>query len=113
MSDWRFSYFTMSKFFILNYSVPSYEAMVLERFGNLFRKKLIYRGSRAVFWSVEHQRIMDENSLEQFYEIIDCAIAKFPIRTFGKKSEKIKSFFPDAKLLVFCSEPWKILGSHV
>lgn len=56
---------------------------------------------------------MDESSLEQFPEIIECAVAKFPIRSFGKKSEKIKSYYPDAKLLVFSSEPWKLLGTHV
>lgn len=52
MTDWRYSYLTM---------MPDYEASVLESFAEMLRRKpgrrganeeLIFRGSRAVFWSV-------------------------------------------------------------
>lgn len=56
---------------------------------------------------------MDEHSLEEFKELRDCAIAKFPIRSFGRMSEKIRSLYPDAKLLVFSTEPWKLMGAQV
>ena len=66
--------------------MPSYEAMVLEKFALLMRNNLIYRGSRAVFWSVENQRIMNENEIEETKEVRDCLISKFPIKSFGVKS---------------------------
>ena len=39
-------------------------------------------------------------------------VAKFPIKAFGPKSDKFKSLYPEAKLLVFCTEPWKLTGTH-
>jgi len=44
LTDFRYSSFTM---------MPLYEANVLERFADLVQKKLVERGNRAVFWSVE------------------------------------------------------------
>ena len=35
---------------------------------------------------------------------------KLPIQKFGKKSKSIQELYPDAKLLVFCTEPWKVTG---
>ena len=43
LTDFRYSYFT---------SMPAYEANVLDRFADLFDMKMIERGSRPVFWSV-------------------------------------------------------------
>ena len=56
---------------------------------------------------------MDENQIEKTETMADCIVTKFPIRNFGKDNEKIRSLYPDTKLLVFCVEPWKILGTHV
>lgn len=55
---------------------------------------------------------MDEQTLEEYSELRDCVVAKFPIKSFTRKSEKIRSLYPDAKLLVFSPEPWKLLGAH-
>ena len=44
LTDFRYSYFTM---------MPTYEANVLERFADLIEKKLVMRGDRPVFWSVD------------------------------------------------------------
>ena len=43
-------------------------------------------------------------------EIIDCVIMKLPIKRFTKKTKNIQELYPDAKVLVFCSEPWKVTG---
>lgn len=58
---------------------------------------------------------MDEGHIEEAKELRDCAIAKFPVVDFGKGSagNKIKELYEDVKVLVFCPEPWKLLGTHV
>jgi hypothetical protein len=103
--------------------VPDYEASVLESFAQLLRRKsrasssqdTIFLGSRAVFWSKTQQRIMDETQVEEATELIDCAVAKFPIVDFGKSpgSAHLRELYNDVKMLVFCSEPWKLLGTQV
>lgn len=44
MTDWRYSYFTM---------MPAYESHLLNQFALLTKKGLIFRGQRAVFYSIE------------------------------------------------------------
>jgi isoleucyl-tRNA synthetase len=44
MADWRYSYFTM---------MPTYQAMVIRKFGEFVRKNMAFRGDRPIFWSVE------------------------------------------------------------
>lgn len=58
---------------------------------------------------------MDENQIEDFKELRDCVVAKFPIVDFGggPQSKKLTDLYHDVKMLVFCSEPWKLLGAHV
>ena len=109
MTDWRYSYLTM---------MPDYEASVLDSLAKLLRQRgrgqsdLIYRGSRAVFWSTDQQRIMDENQIEEFQELRDCVVAKFPIVSFGKQPSKLGDMYENVKMLVFCQEPWKLLGTQ-
>lgn len=55
---------------------------------------------------------MDDNEMEEFKEIRESVVAKFPIKSFGKKSEKIRTLYPDTKLLVFNTEPWKLTGTQ-
>jgi isoleucyl-tRNA synthetase len=43
-------------------------------------------------------------------EVRQSIVMKLPIQKFGKKSKSIQEIYPDAKLLVFCSEPWKVTG---
>ena len=45
-------------------------------------------------------------------EVIDCAIMKLPIISFGKKAKHIEEMYPDAKVLVFCTEPWRVTGMN-
>lgn len=39
-------------------------------------------------------------------ESTNCMIMKLPIKRFGHKASNIQKLYPDAKVLVFCSEPW-------
>jgi isoleucyl-tRNA synthetase len=41
----------------------------------------------------------------------DCVVAKFPIVSFGS-NQKINELYENVKLLVFCTEPWKLLGTQ-
>ena len=54
---------------------------------------------------------MDENQIEEFQELRDCTVAKFPVVFFGKSGSKISEMYDDVKMLVFCQEPWKLLGT--
>lgn len=74
MADWRHSYFTL---------MPQYQAMVLRQFAALIRKKLIYRGSRPVFWSVGKQRVLGEEEMQSESEVIDTMILMAPITRFA------------------------------
>jgi isoleucyl-tRNA synthetase len=123
MTDWRYSYLTM---------MPDYEAYVIEQFGQLLKgaanrrvgeNDLIFRGSRAVFWSVDQQRIMDEHQVEEYQELRDCAVVKFPILSYTDNEEgtkrlrpgglqKISDLYDNVKMVVFCEEPWRLLGAH-
>jgi isoleucyl-tRNA synthetase len=55
---------------------------------------------------------MDETEVSEVKEIRDSIVSKFPIKTFGRKGDKIRELFPEAKLLVFTSEPWTLTGTH-
>lgn len=115
MADWRYSYMTM---------MPDYEGYVLEQFANLLQKKgtrkdkdLIFRGNRAVFWSIDSQRIMDEHQIQEHKELRDCVVAKFPILSYSDNGSKVNAslakiseMYDNVQVLVFCDEPWKVMG---
>lgn len=101
MTDWRYSYFTM---------MPAYQTMVLRSFQKFVKKGLVFRGNRPIFWSVKLKRILAEDEMLKKSEIRDCLVMKLPIRNFGKKSKNIQELYPDAKLLVFCTDPWTVTG---
>ena len=54
---------------------------------------------------------MDEPQIEEFKELKDCAVVKFPIVDFGSGS-KISQLYDNVKLLVFATEPWKLVGTQ-
>jgi len=103
LTDFRYSYFTM---------MPAYEANVIERFADLMDKRMVSRGSRPVFWSVEQQRIMGEDDFVPVTELRDSIVAKLSIKSFGSKGEKIKENYPDAKVLVFTEDAWQLCAAQ-
>ena len=52
-------------------------------------KGIVYRGDRPVFWSVQKQRVLNEEELQEASEIIDSVVMKLPIKKFGKKTKDI------------------------
>jgi isoleucyl-tRNA synthetase len=54
---------------------------------------------------------MDEHQIEEYKELIDCAVVKFPIVEFAQNS-KISQLYDDVKMLVFATEPWKLMGAQ-
>ncbi len=90
--------------------MPTYEANVLERFADFFDRKMIERGSRPVFWSVNQQRIMSEDDFEERVAIKDSLVAKLKVSKFGPKAEKIQRNYPSAQMLVFTEDAWQICG---
>ena len=103
MADWRYSYFSL---------MPAYQSMVIRKFGQLIRNKMVFRGDRPVFWSVKGQKVLAEDEMELTHEVRDCVVMKLPIKKFGKKSKNIRDLYPDARVLVFCTEPWKVMGMN-
>lgn len=95
----------------MTFAVPSYEANVLERFADMFDKKMIQRGSRPVFWSVSQQRILSEDDFIQSTSLKPCLVSKHKISKFGPKAEKIQRNYPQARLLLFTEDAWQICGA--
>lgn len=60
-----------------------YEANVLERFADLQEKGLIERGQRPVYWSVDAQKIVNEEELEPKVELRNSIVNKAKIANFG------------------------------
>ena len=50
--------------------------------------------------------------MAQDHEIIDCLVLKLPIKAFGNKAKQIKDLYPEAKVLVFQSEPWHVTAMN-
>lgn len=61
---------------------------------------------------------MDEHQIEEHKELRDCVVAKFPIVSYheGGKLQgnlsKISELYDNVQLLVFCEEPWRLLGAQ-
>ena len=53
---------------------------------------------------------MAEEEIAQAHEIRDCAIMKLDVKIFGDKAKSMQQLYPDTKVLVFCKEPWKVVG---
>jgi isoleucyl-tRNA synthetase len=45
-------------------------------------------------------------------ELRDCVVVKFPIVEFNDPNNKINRLYDNVKLLVFCTEPWKLIGTQ-
>jgi len=80
--------------------------MVLRKFGEFLHKGMVFRGDRPVFWSVSEQRVLGEDEMVPTHEVSDCSVLKLPVSRFGKKGKSIQEMYPDAKVLVFSTDPW-------
>lgn len=91
--------------------MPLYEQNVVNRFADLVGNKLVHRGSRPVFWSVSRSQILAEDEFEEHSELRDCTVTKMKVTKFGKKAEQLRRLYPEAKLLVFTDDAWKLAGA--
>ena len=103
MTDWRYSYFTL---------LPLYQSMVLRSFSSFVAKRMVTWSDRPLMWSVEMQKIMAEDEIAPAQEIREAVVMKVGIARWGEKAENIRKMYPEAKLLVFCTEPWKMIGMN-
>lgn len=74
---------------------------------------MIYRDYRVVFWSIKDQRVIDDSELSSKTEVRDVAVIKFDIKSFEGDSKFLQERYPNVKLLVFVSDPWKYVGIKV
>jgi isoleucyl-tRNA synthetase len=84
--------------------------MVLRAFNRLIDKGLVFRGNRPVFWSCKQQRVMAEDEMRQTSELNESIVFGMQIASFGEKAFDLGSLYPNAKLLVFEPDPWKMLA---
>lgn len=63
-----------------------------------------------MFWSVNEQKVLNEDEMVKKSESREAIIMKLPILEFGKKGKQMEKLYPNTKLLVFCSEPWRVSG---
>ncbi len=93
ISDFENPYSTMDK---------ESEATICEKFFEIFKKGLVYRGKKPVMWSVVEKTALAEAELEYYDKVSDAIFVKFPVIEF--KSEKFKNTFA----VIWTTTPWTI-----
>lgn len=93
ISDFENPYSTMDK---------ESEATICEKFFEILKKGLVYRGKKPVMWSVVEKTALAEAELEYYDKISDAIFVKFPVIEF--KSEKFKNTFA----VIWTTTPWTI-----
>lgn len=102
LTNWDTNYVTMD---------PKFEINQLSVFQELFRKKLIKRQRKPVYWGTETKTALAEGELEYKEDHISiAAYVKFPL------TEESKSVlgFPEAPVsfLIWTSTPWTLLSNR-
>lgn len=93
ISDFENPYSTMDK---------ESEATICEKFFEILKKGLVYRGKKPVMWSVVEKTALAEAELEYYDKVSDAIFVKFPVVEF--KSEKFKNTFA----VIWTTTPWTI-----
>lgn len=93
ISDFENPYSTMDK---------ESEATICEKFFEILKKGLVYRGKKPVMWSVVEKTALAEAELEYYDKISDAIFVKFPVVEFS--SEKFKDTFA----VIWTTTPWTI-----
>ena len=71
IADFENSYSTMAK---------DSEAIICEKFFEIYKKGLVYRGKKPVMWSVVEKTALAEAELEYQEKVSDAIFVKFPIK---------------------------------
>jgi isoleucyl-tRNA synthetase len=97
ITDYKNPYSTMAK---------ESEAIICEKFFEILKKGLVYRGKKPVMWAVVEKTALAEAEVEYQDKESDAIFVKFPIVTTGsKKLEK-------ASAVIWTTTPWTIPGNR-
>ncbi|MDR3224596.1 MAG: isoleucine--tRNA ligase [Holosporales bacterium] len=97
ISNFRNPYCTMAK---------ESEASICEKFFEILKKGLVYRGKKPVMWSVVEKTALAEAEVEYHDKVSDAIFVRYPI----VKSEKPD--LTDAFAVIWTTTPWTIPGSR-
>jgi isoleucyl-tRNA synthetase len=96
VSDFENPYSTMAK---------ESESIICEKFFEIVKKGLVYRGKKPVMWSVVEKTALAEAELEYHDKVSDAIFVRYPITvTSNKNLEK-------AYAVIWTTTPWTIPGS--
>ena len=78
------------------------EATICEKFFDILKKGLVYRGKKPVMWSVVEKTALAEAELEYQDKVSDAIFVKFPV--IETKDERFKDCFA----VIWTTTPWTI-----
>jgi len=78
------------------------EATICEKFFDILKKGLVYRGKKPVMWSVVEKTALAEAELEYHDKVSDAIFVKFPV--IETKDERFKDCFA----VIWTTTPWTI-----
>lgn len=93
ISDFDHPYCTMSR---------EAEAIICEKFFDILKKGLVYRGKKPVMWSVVEKTALAEAELEYHDKVSDAIFVKFPV--IDTKDARFKDCFA----VIWTTTPWTI-----
>ena len=93
IADFEHPYCTMDK---------NSEATICEKFFDILKKGLVYRGKKPVMWSVVEKTALAEAELEYQDKVSDAIFVKFPV--IETKDERFK----DCYAVIWTTTPWTI-----
>lgn len=93
ISDFDNPYCTMAK---------DSEATICEKFFDILKKGLVYRGKKPVMWSVVEKTALAEAELEYHDKVSDAIFVKFPV------SETTAPKFTGCFAVIWTTTPWTI-----
>ena len=78
------------------------EASICEKFFEILKKGLVYRGKKPVMWSVVEKTALAEAELEYHDKVSDAIYVKFPV------IESKNNNFKDCYAVIWTTTPWTI-----
>lgn len=97
ISDSKNPYSTMDK---------DAEATICEKFFEIYKKGLVYRGKKPVMWSVIEKTALAEAEIEYHEKVSDAIYVKFPIVKTDEKA------LQGAYAIIWTTTPWTIPGNR-
>ncbi|XP_055000287.1 isoleucine--tRNA ligase, mitochondrial [Sorex araneus] len=100
MADWNNCYYTFD---------GKYEAKQLRTFYQLYKKGLIYRSYKPVFWSPSSRTALAEAELEYNPEHVSRSVyVRFPLLKPAPKLESLLDSASRISFLIWTTQPWTI-----